>query len=112
VLKLICLGADAVYVGTPVLVALGCGMCQRCFTGKCAYGITTNRPGLAERMDVDDATEALTNLLHAWGHEIKELMGSMGISAIEALRGNRDRLRGVGLHAEELAILGIQHAGA
>ena len=112
VLKAICLGADAVYVGTTVLIALGCGACQRCFSGKCPYGITTNKPGLAERIDVEDATRALTNLLHAWGEEIKELMGSMGISAIEALRGNRDRIRGVGLNEEELRILGIKHAGA
>jgi len=39
-------------------------------------------------------------------------MGSMGISAIEALRSNRDRLRGVGLNEEELRILEIKHAGA
>jgi len=112
VLKAICLGADAVYVATSVLLALGCGMCQRCFTGKCPYGITTNRPDLAERIDVDEAAAALGNLIHAWGEEIKELMGSMGISAIEALRGNRDRLKGVGLTDEELRILGIGHAGA
>ena len=112
VLKAICLGADAVYVATPVLIALGCGVCQRCFSGKCAYGITTNRPGLAERIDVDEATRALENLLHAWAEEIEELMGSMGISTIEALRGNRDRLRGVNLNEEELRILGVRHAGA
>jgi len=111
VLKAICLGADAVYIATPVLVALGCGMCQRCFTGKCPYGITTNRPGLAERVDVEEAAQALKNLLYAWAEEIKELMGSMGISAIEALRGNRDRMRAVGLGSEELRILGVKHAG-
>ena len=112
VLKSICLGADAVYVGTAVLLALGCGVCQRCFSGKCAYGITTNKPGLVERINVDEATEALENLLHAWAEEIMELMGSMGISAIEALRGNRDRLRGVALNEEELEILGVKHAGS
>ncbi len=112
VLKAICLGADAVYVATPVLLALGCGMCQRCFSGKCAYGITTNKPGLAERINPDEATGALENLLHAWAEEIRELMGSMGISTIESLRGNRDRLRAVGLTDEEMRILGIKHAGA
>ncbi len=112
VLKAICLGADAVYIATPVLIALGCGMCQRCFSGKCAYGITTNRPGLAERIDVDESAQALENLLHAWAEEMEELMGSMGISTIEALRGNRDRLRGVNLNEEELRILGVKHAGA
>jgi glutamate synthase domain-containing protein 2 len=112
VIKAICLGADAVYLGTPVLISLGCGVCQRCFTGKCAYGITTNKPGLAERIDVDDAAVALTNLLHAWAEEMKELMGSMGISTIEALRGNRDRLRAVGLNEQEMQVLGVKHAGA
>jgi len=43
---------------------------------------------------------------------MKELMGSMGISTIEALRGNRDRLRAVGLNDEEMRILGIRHAGS
>jgi glutamate synthase domain-containing protein 2 len=61
---------------------------------------------------VDEAAWALKNLLHAWAEEIEELMGSMGINAIEAMRGNRDRLRGVGLNEEELRILGIKHAGA
>ena len=47
----------------------------------------------------------------AWKHEIKELMGGMGINSIEALRGNRLMLRGVGMTEKELAILGILHAG-
>lgn len=38
-------------------------------------------------------------------------MGGMGINSIEALRGNRLMLRGVGLTEKELAILGIKHAG-
>ena len=38
-------------------------------------------------------------------------MGGMGISAIEALKGNRLMLRGVGMTEKELEILGISHAG-
>ena len=49
--------------------------------------------------------------MRAWQHEIKELMGGMGINSIEALRGNRLMLRGVGLTDRELRILGISHAG-
>ena len=60
---------------------------------------------------MDEATDALVNFLHAWREEIRELMGSMGISTIEALRGNRDRLRGVGLTEKELSVMGIKHAG-
>ena len=56
-------------------------------------------------------SERLVNLMNAWRHEIKELMGGMGINSIEALRGNRLMLRGVGLTDKELEILGISHAG-
>ena len=53
----------------------------------------------------------LINLMNAWNHEIKELMGGMGINSIEALKGNRLMLRGIGLTDKELEILGISHAG-
>jgi glutamate synthase domain-containing protein 2 len=111
VLKAICLGADAVYLGTAVLVALGCGLCQRCYADKCSYGITTNREDLARRIDVDLATRALTGLISAWSEEIKELMGGMGINTIGSLVGNRDRLRGLHLTSEELGVLGVRQAG-
>ncbi len=55
--------------------------------------------------------QRLVNLVHAWTHEMKEMMGGMGINSIEALRGNRLMLRGVGLTDAELRILGIKHAG-
>lgn len=35
VIKAIALGADAVYIGTAALVAMGCHVCQKCYTGKC-----------------------------------------------------------------------------
>ena len=38
-------------------------------------------------------------------------MGGMGSNSIEALRGNRLMLRGIGLNEKELEILGISHAG-
>ncbi len=41
----------------------------------------------------------------------KKLMGGMGINSIEALRGNRLMLRGIGLNEKELEILGISYAG-
>ena len=47
----------------------------------------------------------------AWNNEIKEFMGGMGIYSIEALRGNRMMLRGLGLTDRELQVLGIAHAG-
>ena len=74
-------------------------------------GITTQRPELVKRLNIDEGSRRLVNLMTAWRHEIKEMMGGMGINSIEALRGNRLMLRGVGLTQKELEILGIQHAG-
>lgn len=64
-----------------------------------------------KRLNPDEASRRLVNLLNAWNHEIKEMMGGMGINSIEALRGNRLMLRGVGLTQKELDILGVLHAG-
>ena len=104
-------GADACYIATAALLAMGCHLCRTCQAGKCNWGIATQVPELVARLDPDEASQRLIHLLNAWNHEIKELMGGMGINSIEALRGNRLMLRGVGLNEKELEILGIAHAG-
>ena len=111
VVKAIALGADACYIATAALLALGCHLCRTCQTGKCNWGIATQRPELVKRLNPEIGCERLVNLMNAWRHEIKELMGGMGINSIEALRGNRLMLRGIGLTEKELEILGISHAG-
>lgn len=111
VVKAVALGADACYVATAALLALGCHLCRTCQTGKCNWGIATQRPDLVKRLNPDIGSERLVNLMTAWNHEIKEMMGGMGINSIEALKGNRLMLRGVGLNEKELSILGIAHAG-
>jgi len=111
VVKAVALGADAVYIGTAALIALGCHLCRSCHTGKCNWGIATQREDLVKRLNPNIGYKRLVNLLTAWQHEIKEMMGGMGINSIEALKGNRLMLRGVGLNEKELEILGIKHAG-
>jgi len=111
VVKAIALGADAVYIGTAALVALGCHLCQKCYTGKCSWGIATQDPYKTRRLNPEIGAERLYNLLHGWSHEIKEMLGGMGINSIESLRGNRLHLRGVGLTETELKLLGVKHAG-
>ena len=69
IIKAIALGADAVYIGTPAMIAVGCTVCQKCYTGKCPWGITTNDPYLAKRLNPDIGAEQLTNLLKAWARE-------------------------------------------
>ena len=111
VVKAIALGADAVYIGTAALISLGCHVCQSCNKGKCNWGIATQRPELTKRLNPEIGTKRLVNMIEGWTHEIKEMLGGMGINSIDSLRGNRLMLRGLGLSDRELDILGIKPAG-
>jgi glutamate synthase domain-containing protein 2 len=111
IVKAVALGADCVYIATSALIALGCHLCRSCHGGKCNWGIATQVPELVKRLNPDIGYKRLINLMTAWQHEIKEMMGGMGINSIDGLKGNRLMLRGVGLNEKELEILGIKHAG-
>jgi glutamate synthase domain-containing protein 2 len=111
IVKAIALGADCVYIATAALLALGCHLCRTCHSGKCNWGIATQIPKLVKRLNPEIGYKRLVNLMNAWQHEIKEMMGGMGINSIESLKGNRLMLRGIGLNERELEILGIKHAG-
>jgi glutamate synthase domain-containing protein 2 len=87
VVKAVALGADCVYIGTAALIALGCHLCRSCQTGKCNWGIATQRENLVKRLNPDFGYKRLVSLLTAWKHEIKEMMGGMGINSIESLKG-------------------------
>jgi glutamate synthase domain-containing protein 2 len=111
VAKAIALGADAVNIGTAALIALGCHVCQQCHTGKCAWGICTTDLRLTKRVNPDIGARRLANLLRGWSIELKDILGGLGVNALESLRGNRLHLRGVGLSDTELDILGVRMAG-
>ncbi len=111
VAKAIALGADAVYIGTAALIALGCHVCQQCYTGKCNWGICTSDPVLTKRINPEIGAQRVINLVRGWSLEIMDMLGGMGVNAIESLRGNRLHLRGVGLSDTELEILGVRMAG-
>ncbi len=112
VAKIIALGADAVYIGTGALVAMGCRVCGTCYRGLCPWGIATQRPDLVARLDPDVASKNVANLIHAWTLELAELMGAAGINSIESLRGNRDRLRGYLLDESIMKVLDVKPVGA
>ncbi|OGO23505.1 MAG: glutamate synthase [Chloroflexi bacterium RBG_16_50_9] len=112
VTKAIALGADAIYIGTAALIALGCTVCQQCHTGKCAWGICTTDLALTKRVNPDIGARRLANLLRGWSLEIKDILGGLGVNALESLRGNRLHLRGINLNNTELEILGVRMAGS
>jgi glutamate synthase domain-containing protein 2 len=112
VAKAIALGADAVYIGTAALISLGCHVCQQCHTGKCAWGICTTDLRLTKRINPDIGARRAANLLRGWSLELKDILGGLGVNALESLRGNRLHLRGIGLTDTELEILGVRMAGS
>ncbi len=111
-IKIIALGADVGMIATSALIAMGCRVCQQCATGKCAWGIATGNPGLGRRVDMEWASRRVVNLLRSWTADLDEVLGIMGIDAVESFVGNRDRLRYVGPNPDEARILGVKHAGS
>ena len=98
-------------MGTALLVALGCHVCQKCHTSSCSWGITTQRPDLTRRLDPEWGAERVSNLVRAWSHEIAEILGALGVNAIESMRGSRERLRALGLDQTTMDMLGVKPAG-
>jgi glutamate synthase domain-containing protein 2 len=109
--KALALGADVAMVCTPVLIAMGCRVCQQCHRGSCAWGIATQNPAYSQRLDIETSARRISNLFHAWNEELREICGAMGIDSVESFVGNRDRLRYVGPNPRIADILGVKHAG-
>lgn len=70
----------------------------------CAIAAVISKVG--NRMPGNKIMEAMKPM-----HDRSNGLGGMGINSIEALRGNRLMLRGIGLTEKELEILGISHVG-
>jgi glutamate synthase domain-containing protein 2 len=109
--KALALGADVVMVCTPILIAMGCRVCQQCHRGLCAWGIATQNPAYTQRLDIELTARRISNLFHAWNEELREICGAMGIDSVESFVGNRDRLRYVGPNPKIAETLGVKHAG-
>ena len=100
VAKALALGADAVYMATPCLVAMGCIYCKLCYKGKCPLGITTQDPQLRAKLVVDEAAKNVANFLTACTEETKMAAAACGKKNIHQL--NRDDLRSSSLLTREI----------
>ena len=99
--KAMALGADAIYIGTSALMALNCNKpihvedykalgaepyhCHHCHTGLCPVGITTQDETLMKRLDIEEASERVANLLQAMTSEIQILARSCGKADVHDL---------------------------
>jgi len=100
VAKALALGADAVYMAMPCLVAMGCIYCKLCYRGKCPFGITTQDPELRAKLVVDEAAKNVANFLAACTEEVKMAAAACGKRNIHEL--SREDLRSLSLIAKEI----------
>lgn len=125
--KAMALGADAVYIGTAALIALNCNKpiyledyeaigaaphaCHHCFTGRCPVGITTQDPELVARLEIEPATERVTNLLRAMTLEVQMIARACGKADVHDL--DPDDMRALTLESSMITgipLVGTRHA--
>ena len=105
--KLIALGADAVSLGTAVLIAMGCIMIHKCHIGNCPAALTNKIDG-RRIIDIDFAYQRLVNFIRGFTTELANILDALGLEKIDQLRGRRDLLYSLRLSKSVLEILGIE----
>lgn len=100
VAKALALGADAVFMGTALLGAMGCINCGMCYLGKCPQGIVTQDPKLIAKLNKDKAAHGIVSFIDSCTEEVKMAAAATGKRDIHKL--NRDDLRSMTLLIREL----------
>lgn len=90
--KLICLGADLVTLGTAVLIAMGCLMVHKCHQGSCPVLLTNKLSDRRAPLSIGFATRNLENFISGWIDETKALLSNMGVENLAEIRGREDML--------------------
>ena len=101
------LGADAVYIATAALIAIGCRVCQQCHTSTCKKGIATQNLELRHRLNVKQAGKQVANYIKAMTDEACMLVQQAGNTHLSKLE--KENLRALTLEASALS--GVPMAG-
>lgn len=104
--KAIALGATAVGIGTPMLIAAGCTGCMQCSTGNCPLGITTQTPEYVERFNIEKISVEMHNYLESFRWQLAAATFALGHSTVHQLC--RDDL--VALTPEAAALTRLPYA--
>lgn len=91
--KMICLGANGVFLGKLLIQLCGCvgnehGRCNACSTGHCPTGICTQDPRLVKRLDIDKAAQNIVDYTLAFDMELRKLMAPVGNSTLPVGRSD------------------------
>ena len=85
IIKLISLGADAVNAARAFMLSLGCIQARECNKNTCPVGIATQNKTLTKGLDPTDKKVRVANYHNGIIHEVKEVLGAMGLSSTSEL---------------------------
>ena len=110
-IKLMCLGANRVGLGTLPMVAIGCTICRDCQLGTCHTGITTQietqeaaqAVGIKHFVprDFEQAVGALINVFNGLGEAMQSTIAKLGLTCAQELVGRSDLLQQIS-HQEKI----------
>lgn len=83
--KCIALGANAVYIGTAALIAIGCQQYRICHTGNCPTAVTASKPDLIKLLSVDEGIRRLTNFVKVSNQEMTNIARIVGKDDVSKL---------------------------
>lgn len=105
--KALAMGADAVFLGFPLMVAMGCEYCRECTKGQCPMGIATQDPKLRKKLDVKKSANSIVNYVRACTEEMKMAAAATGNRNVHGMR--RSDLAALSLETSKM--LGLRAAG-
>ncbi|MGB0428147.1 MAG: FMN-binding glutamate synthase family protein, partial [Flavobacteriales bacterium] len=85
VVRLLCLGADAVNMARSFMISVGCIQARECHTNTCPVGVATQDPKLAKALVVNKKNVRVKNYHEKTLVAIKEMVAAMGLDDIGEL---------------------------
>ncbi len=86
IIKLIALGADCVNAARAFMLSLGCIQARECNKNTCPVGIATQNKSLIKGLDPTEKKVRVANYHNGVIHEVKEVLGAMGLTSTEQLK--------------------------
>ncbi|GJM17978.1 MAG: glutamate synthase [Phycisphaeraceae bacterium] len=105
--KALALGADAIAVSNAAIQAIGCLGMRACSSNNCPVGIATQKPGLRQRLVIDESATRLKNFFEASTHLIAVMARACGHDSLSKL-APRDL---VAWKRELADLAGVRYAG-
>ena len=107
--KALALGADAVAIGTAAILAGTCIACVQCHSNKCPTGITTHKPELESRYEIDRNADWIATFLRNMVMEVSAITLATGKDNCHDLC--RDDLRALTPEASAMTGIPLLHTG-